>query len=113
VPSAGRPLAGTEDAVESGTDGRSVTWNTYTTSRHPQDTTLPGLSYRSARLDLMSSLEVMRTVVPWSGGAGARPLDRGAAVERLPGSVELDPFERLAMAFLIGYTASTARVLPR
>jgi len=57
----------------------------------------------------MSSLEVTRTVVPWSGGAQARPLDRGAAVERLPGSVELDPFERLAMAFLVGYTDSTAR----
>jgi hypothetical protein len=30
-------------------------------------------------------------------------------VERLPGSAEHDPFERLAMAFLVGYTASSAR----
>ena len=30
-------------------------------------------------------------------------------MERLPGSAEHDPFERLAMAFLVGYTASSAR----
>jgi len=49
------------------------------------------------------------TAVPWSGSAVARPLDRAAAVQRLPGSAEHDPFERLAMAFLVGYTASSAR----
>src|SRR5664280_3365995 len=52
---------------------------------------------------------VTTAVVPWSGGSLARPLDRGAAIERLPGSAEHDPFERLAMAFLVGYTASSAR----
>ena len=30
-------------------------------------------------------------------------------MQRLPGSAEHDPFERLAMAFLVGYTASSAR----
>ena len=56
----------------------------------------------------MSSLAIS-TAVPWSGGNLARPLDRAAAVERLPGTPEHDPFEQPAMAFLVGYTGSTAR----
>src|SRR5664279_3231533 len=57
----------------------------------------------------MTTLVPSTTAMPWSGGNVVRPLDRGAAVERLPGTTEHDPFERLAMAFLVGYTGSTAR----
>src|SRR5664279_1130886 len=57
----------------------------------------------------MTTLVPSTTAMPWSGGNVVRPLDRGAAVERLPGTTEHDPFERLAMAFLVGYTASSAR----
>ena len=57
----------------------------------------------------MTTLVPSTTAIPWSGGNVVRPLDRGAAVERLPGTTEHDPFERLAMAFLVGYTASSAR----
>lgn len=53
--------------------------------------------------------ELVVTSVPWSGGTVARPVDRGAAVERLPGTADHDPFERLALAFLVGYTATSAR----
>ncbi len=36
-------------------------------------------------------------------------VDRVAAVDRLPGSDHQDPYQRLAMAFLVGYPASSAR----
>jgi integrase/recombinase XerD len=47
--------------------------------------------------------------VPWSGGAVVAVADRGAAVERLPGSDGQDPYERLAVAFLLGYPPHSAR----
>jgi integrase/recombinase XerD len=48
-------------------------------------------------------------VVVWSGQSPARNLDRSAAVDQLPGSARQDPYERLAMAFLVGYPTNTAR----
>lgn len=36
-------------------------------------------------------------------------VDQLAAVERLPGRPDQDPYERLAMAFLVGYGTNTAR----
>lgn len=57
----------------------------------------------------MTTLVPSTTAIPWSGGNVVRPLDRGAAVERLPGHSGQDPFERLAAAFLVGYTTSTGR----
>jgi len=44
-----------------------------------------------------------------AGGAAAVTVDRVAAVERLPGLDDQDPHERLAMAFLVGYPANSAR----
>ncbi len=45
----------------------------------------------------------------WSGDVTVATVDRTAAVERLPGTEEHDPFERLAMAFLVGYPPNSAR----
>ena len=45
----------------------------------------------------------------WSGGAMAVAVDRVAAVERLPGSEHQDPYERLALAFLVSYPDNSAR----
>jgi integrase/recombinase XerD len=39
----------------------------------------------------------------------ARPADRPAALAQLPGGPETDPFQRLAMAFLVSCTGATAR----
>lgn len=44
----------------------------------------------------------------WSGGTVAS-VDRAGAVERLPGHADQDPFERLAMAFLVSYPRHSAR----
>lgn len=44
----------------------------------------------------------------WSGAAIVT-VDRDAAIARLPGAGELDPFERLAMAFLVSYPRHSAR----
>lgn len=49
------------------------------------------------------------TAVVWSGAKTVRSIDLAAAVERLPGGAEHDPYERLVMAFLVGYPSSTAR----
>lgn len=57
----------------------------------------------------MTELVTVTTApVPWSG-VSARPTDRTAALAQLPGRPDYDPFERLAAAFLLGYTSSTAR----
>ena len=45
----------------------------------------------------------------WSGGTMAVTVDRVAAVERLPGSEHQAPYQRLALAFLVGYPADSAR----
>jgi len=45
----------------------------------------------------------------WSGGAMAVAVDRVAAVERLPGSEHQDPYQRLALAFLVSYPDNSAR----
>ncbi len=56
------------------------------------------------------STDLVPTSAPWPGGAIAVALvDRAAAVERLPGHVDQDPYERLAMAFLVGYPRHSAR----
>ncbi len=47
-------------------------------------------------------------VPTWSGGA-AVTVDRAAAVDRLPGSKHQDPYERLPLAFCVGYPANSAR----
>jgi hypothetical protein len=57
----------------------------------------------------ISAADVPPAVVPWSGGTSAVTVDRAAAVDRLPGSGYQDPYERLAVAFLVGYPASSAR----
>jgi len=43
----------------------------------------------------------------WTGAVA--PVDRAAAVERLPGFPAQDPYERLAVAFLVGYPRHSAR----
>ncbi len=53
--------------------------------------------------------EVLPAVVPWSGGTVAVEVDRQAAVARLPGSDGDDPYLRLVLAFLVGYTRHSAR----
>jgi len=57
----------------------------------------------------ISAAVVLPAVVPWSGGTSVVTVDRAAAVDRLPGSGYQDPYERLAVAFLVGYPASSAR----
>ena len=57
----------------------------------------------------ISAADVPPAVVPWSGGTAAVTVDRAAAVDRLPGSGYQDPYERLAVAFLVGYPANSAR----
>ena len=57
----------------------------------------------------MTAIEVLPAAVPWSGGAAVVPVDRAAAVQALPGSSRQDPYERLAVAFLVGYPANSAR----
>src|SRR4051794_25880906 len=48
--------------------------------------------------------------VPWTGRPPAAPgLDRGDAVQLLPGDQTQDPFTRLATAFLLRYRAHSAR----
>ena len=54
----------------------------------------------------------VRTLIPWSGGAASLVVDQAAAVDRLPGVTEQDPYERLATAFLLGYRRNTARAMP-
>jgi integrase/recombinase XerD len=48
-------------------------------------------------------------VAVWSGRSPARNADRSSAVDQLPGSASQDPYQRLVMAFLIGYPTNTAR----
>lgn len=48
-------------------------------------------------------------VVTWSASASVVEVDRLSTVERLPGQPEQDPFERLAMAFLVSYPRHSAR----
>jgi integrase/recombinase XerD len=45
----------------------------------------------------------------WSGAVATVSADPLAAVERLPGSVHQNPYERLAAAFLVGYPTNSAR----
>lgn len=45
----------------------------------------------------------------WSGDVSVASVDRGAAISRLPGSAERDPFGRLVAAFLVGYPLHSAR----
>jgi bacteriorhodopsin len=74
------------------------------------------LSSGASSLSTMSAAPVTdlalvdRSPAPtWSGGAMAVTVDRVAAVERLPGSEHQDPYQRLALAFLVGYPANSAR----
>lgn len=53
--------------------------------------------------------EVAVRAVAWSGSTGFTRPDPVAAVARLPGSGDVDPFERLAMAFLVSYPRHSAR----
>jgi hypothetical protein len=57
----------------------------------------------------MTSYDILPAAVPWSGTPLVAPVDQRAAVDRLPGSRQLDPFERLAMAFLFGSPTHSAR----
>jgi integrase/recombinase XerD len=57
----------------------------------------------------MTSTEVLLATVPWSGGAPAVAVDPATAIDRLPGSAHQDPYQRLAMAFLVGYPTNSAR----
>lgn len=57
----------------------------------------------------------MSALVPWSGPTNLARLtqsivdEQTAAVAGLPGSADVDPFERLAAAFIVGYPANSAR----
>lgn len=52
----------------------------------------------------------MTALVAWSGGAAVPAVDHTTtAIERLPGTADRDPFERLAMAFLVSYPRHSAR----
>jgi hypothetical protein len=75
-----------------------------------------GLSSGASSLPTMSAGPVTDLVLAdrspgpkWSGGAMAVAVDRAAAVDRLPGSDHQDPYQRLAMAFLVGCPANSAR----
>lgn len=59
-------------------------------------------SVRPVPADLVPSAALPAT-------AAVVPVDRSAAVECLPGRPEQDPFERLAMAFLVSYPRHSAR----
>ena len=52
------------------------------------------------------SVELVPTA--WSGGVVVQR-DNANAVERLPGRADQDPYERLALAFLVGYPRHSAR----
>ncbi len=47
--------------------------------------------------------------VTWSGLAPVAVADRAAAVQRLPGRTDRDPYQRLALAFLVAYPHNSAR----
>jgi len=66
----------------------------------------PELSQPSGMLGTVST--DLAVLSPSWTGAGA-PVDRAAAVERLPGFPDQDPYERLALAFLVGYPRHSAR----
>lgn len=55
------------------------------------------------------STGLVPTAVPWSCDVSAAVVDRSAAVDRLPGTPAQDPYERLALAFLVGYPPHSAR----
>lgn len=54
-------------------------------------------------------MNVELDLVPWSGTSAVAVVDRSAAVDRLPGSSNDDPYRRLVMAFLVGYPKHSAR----
>ena len=55
------------------------------------------------------ALEVLPVLPRWSGAVATVSADPLAAVDRLPGSTNQDPYERLAAAFLVGYPTNSAR----
>ncbi len=57
---------------------------------------------------MTTELAVVASPHAWSSAAVA-PVERAGAVERLPGSADRDPYERLAVAFLVGYPRHSAR----
>ncbi len=57
---------------------------------------------------MTTELAVVASPHVWSTEAVA-PVDRAGAVERLPGSADQDPYERLAVAFLVGHPRHCAR----
>jgi len=57
---------------------------------------------------MTTELAVFASPHAWSSAAVA-PVERAGAVERLPGSADQDPYERLAVAFLVGYPRHSAR----
>ncbi len=57
---------------------------------------------------MATELAVVASPHAWSSAAVA-PVERAGAVERLPGSADQDPCERLAVAFLVGYPRHSAR----
>ena len=48
-------------------------------------------------------------MVPWTRTVAVTTASRHDAIDRLPGASDIDPFERLAMAFLVGYPRHSAR----
>lgn len=52
--------------------------------------------------------QLVPATVRWSG-APVPAVDHQDAIDRLPGTVSQDPYERLAVAFLLGYPAHSAR----
>lgn len=54
----------------------------------------------------------MSSLVAWSGPTNLARLvvdEQNAAVAKLPGGADVDPFERLAAAFIVGYPANSQR----
>lgn len=56
----------------------------------------------------MTTAELVPSPSRWSGG-GLVVVDQAAAVGRLPGSVDLDPYWRLSGAFLLGYRENSRK----
>jgi len=56
----------------------------------------------------MTSLELVPSPGRWSGGR-AVVVDQAGAVDRLPGSADVDPYWRLSAAFLLGYRENSRK----
>jgi len=56
----------------------------------------------------MTSIELAASPRRWSGGK-AVVVDQAGAVDRLPGTAEVDPYWRLSAAFLLGYRENSRK----